>query len=55
MLYWALVFLVVGLVAGLLGAGGVAAIAGQIAWVLFIIGIILLVIHIVTGRGPPVA
>lgn len=54
MLYYALVFLVVGLIASLLGAGGVAAIAGQIAWVLFIIGIVLLVIHFVTGRRTPV-
>jgi len=53
MLYWALMFLVVGLIAGALGASGVAAIASQIAWVLFVIGIILLVIHLVTGRRPP--
>ncbi|HAN66898.1 MAG TPA: DUF1328 domain-containing protein [Halieaceae bacterium] len=53
MLYWALIFLVVGLVAGLLGASGIAAIAGQISWILFVIGIILLVIHLVSGRKPP--
>ena len=34
MLYYALVFLVVVLIASLLGASGVAAIASQIAWVL---------------------
>lgn len=55
MLYWALVFLVVGLVAGVLGASGVAAIAGQIAWVLFVIGSVLLVIHLFTGHEPPAA
>jgi uncharacterized membrane protein YtjA (UPF0391 family) len=54
MLYYALVFLVVGLIAGALGLFGVAAIAGQIAWVLFLIGVILLVIHLVGGRTPPV-
>ena len=53
-LYYALVFLVVGLIAGVLGATGVAAIASQIAWILFIIGIILLVIHLATGRRGPV-
>lgn len=53
-LYYALVFLVVGLIAGILGATGVAAIASQIAWVLFIIGIILLVISLATGRRPVV-
>jgi uncharacterized membrane protein YtjA (UPF0391 family) len=57
MLYYALVFLVLGLVAGALGLSGLAAIAGQIAWVLFLIGVVLLVIHLVSGRTPrnPVA
>ena len=50
MLYYALVFLILGLVASLLGAYGVAAVASQIAWILFIIGIVLLVVHIVSGR-----
>ncbi len=53
MLYYALVFLVIGLIAGALGLFGVAAIASQIAWVLFLIGIVLLVIHLVSGRTPP--
>jgi uncharacterized membrane protein YtjA (UPF0391 family) len=53
-LYYALVFLIVGLIAGVLGASGVAAVASQIAWVLFVIGIILLVIHLATGRRGPV-
>jgi uncharacterized membrane protein YtjA (UPF0391 family) len=50
MLYYALVFLIVGLIAGALGLSGVAAIAGQIAWILFLIGIVLLVVHIARGR-----
>jgi len=50
MLYYALVFLVLGLVASLLGAYGVAAVASQIAWVLFVIGIVLLVVHLISGR-----
>jgi uncharacterized membrane protein YtjA (UPF0391 family) len=33
-----------------LGATGVAAVAFQIAWVLFVIGIILLILHIISGR-----
>jgi uncharacterized membrane protein YtjA (UPF0391 family) len=53
-LYYALVFLIVGLIAGVLGATGVAAIASQIAWILFIVGVILLVIHLATGRRRPV-
>jgi uncharacterized membrane protein YtjA (UPF0391 family) len=51
MIYYALVFLVVGLLAGALGAFGVAAMATQIAWILFVIGVVLIVIHLVTGRG----
>ena len=50
MLHYALMFLIVGLIAGALGLGGVAAIAGQIAWVLFLIGIVLLVVHMARGR-----
>jgi len=50
MLYYALMFLIVGLIAGAFGIYGVAAIASQIAWVLFLIGIVLLVIHLMSGR-----
>ena len=53
MLHYALVFLIVGLIAGALGLGGIAAVAGQIAWILFLIGIVLIVIHLVTGRHVP--
>lgn len=51
MLYYALVFLFVGLIAGALGLFGVAAIASQISWILLLIGIVILVIHLVSGRG----
>jgi len=47
MLYYALMFLVVGLIAGLFG---IAAIASQIAWVLFLIGVVLIVVHMIGGR-----
>jgi uncharacterized membrane protein YtjA (UPF0391 family) len=50
MLYYALIFLVVGLIAGALGVSGVAAVASQIAWVLFVIGIVLLIVHLISGR-----
>jgi uncharacterized membrane protein YtjA (UPF0391 family) len=53
MLYYALVFLIVGLLAGALGIAGVAAVASQIAWVLFLIGIVLLVMHVVGGQRTP--
>ena len=51
MLYYALVFLIVGLVAGALGLFGIASVASQIAWILFLIGIVMLVIHLVSSGG----
>jgi uncharacterized membrane protein YtjA (UPF0391 family) len=50
MLYYALVFLIVGLVAGALGLFGIAVIAVQIAWVLFLIGVVLIIVHMISGR-----
>jgi len=57
MLYYALIFLVVGLIAGALGLAGIAAVAGQIAWILFLIGIVLIVVHLARGGRhlPPAA
>jgi uncharacterized membrane protein YtjA (UPF0391 family) len=49
MLYYALVFLIVGLIAGALGLYSVAGVASQIAWVLFLIGIVFLIVHLVSG------
>ena len=54
MLYYALVFLIIGLIAGVLGLAGIVGIALQIAWILFLIGAILLVVQLVRGRTPPV-
>ena len=51
MLYYALMFLVVGVIAGALNLAGVAAVAVQISWVLFLVGIVLVAIHVVTGRS----
>jgi uncharacterized membrane protein YtjA (UPF0391 family) len=53
MLHYALMFLIVGLIAGALGLVGVAAVAGQIAWILFLVGVILIVVHMVSGRRLP--
>ena len=50
MLYYTFVFLVVGVIAGALNLAGVSAVAVQISWVLFLIGIVLVAIHLVTGR-----
>lgn len=53
MLSWALLFLVVGLIAGVLGFSGIAGTATHIAWILFVIGLILAVFFMVMGRRPP--
>ena len=52
MLYYALMFLIVGLVAGALGLSGIAAVAGQISWILFLIGVVLLIVHMARGSRP---
>ncbi|HTY79494.1 MAG TPA: DUF1328 domain-containing protein [Candidatus Bathyarchaeia archaeon] len=49
--YYAICFLALGLVAGALGLFGVAAIASQAFWVLFLIGIVMLIVHL-AGGGP---
>lgn len=53
MLYWAAVFLVIALVAALLGFTGIAGMSMNIAWILFIVGLILAVVFFVMGRRPP--
>ncbi len=54
MLYWAAVFLVVALIAAVLGFAGIAGLSMNIAWILFVVGLILAVIFFVMGRRPPV-
>jgi len=57
MLYWALVFFLVAIVAGVLGFGGIAAATAQIAQILFFIFRVLflasLIVSLVTRRRPP--
>jgi len=52
MLSYALIFLLLGLVAAALGFAGIAGVATQISWVLFVVGVVLLIIHVVLGRSP---
>ncbi len=47
LLYWALIFLIVALVAGVFGFGGVAAGAESIGRIIFYVAIILLLISLV--------
>lgn len=55
MLRWALVFLLVSLVAGALGLFRTQFIAAELAWVLFVVFLIMAIVSLVVGRraGPP--
>jgi uncharacterized membrane protein YtjA (UPF0391 family) len=55
MLHYALVFLVVALIAGVLGFGFIAGTAAWIAKVLFVVFLILFIISFINGRKGPVA
>ena len=46
---WALIFLVVAIVAGLFGFGGIAAISIDFAQVLFVIAIVLFLVTAIAG------
>lgn len=50
MIYYALVFLVVALISGVLGFSGIAGPAANIAWILFVVGMVLAVVFFVRGR-----
>ncbi len=50
MLRLAITFLVIALIAGALGLGGVSGIAMNLAYVIGAIGLILFVVHLVTGK-----
>jgi uncharacterized membrane protein YtjA (UPF0391 family) len=58
MLYWALVFLVIAIVAGLLCFGGLSSASAGIAQILFFVFLVLLVVsliaYVIRGRRPPV-
>ena len=56
MLYWALVFFLVAIVAGALGFGGIAGAAGGIAHIIFYVFLVLLLVslimHFARGTAP---
>jgi uncharacterized membrane protein YtjA (UPF0391 family) len=51
MLRWSITFLVIGLIAGVLGFTGVAGAASQIAWILFGVFLTLFLVSLLMGRG----
>ena len=50
MLRYALIFLVVALLAAAFGFSGVEGLALQIAWILFVVFLVLFVVTLITGR-----
>jgi uncharacterized membrane protein YtjA (UPF0391 family) len=50
MLRWALIFLAVAVVAAIFGFSGVAGVATNIAWGLFVVFLILFVVSLIMGR-----
>lgn len=57
MLYWAAVFFIIAIVAGVLGFGGIAIASAEIAHLFFVVFLVLFVISLVLGlarrRQPP--
>lgn len=53
MISWAVTFLVIALIAALLGFSGIAGTAVNLAWILAVIGIVLAIVFGVLGRRPP--
>lgn len=57
MLYWALLFFIVAIVAGIFGFGGISAAASGIAKLLFVLFLVMfaasLIIYAVNGSGVP--
>ena len=58
MLRLALLFLIIALLAGVLGLANVAFVSSEIAWVLFVVFLVLFAVSLLFGRpwqtGPPV-
>ena len=57
MLYWALVFFIVAIIAGVFGFTGIFLAAAGIAQILFFVFIVLLLVSLLAGglrRGPPI-
>ncbi|MCW5602159.1 DUF1328 family protein [Nitrosomonas sp.] len=53
MINLAIIFLVIAIIAGILGITGVMSIAMEMAWILFVVGLILAIVFWIIGRRPP--
>ncbi|MEZ5451394.1 MAG: DUF1328 domain-containing protein [Thiothrix sp.] len=50
MINWSVTFLIIALIAAVLGFSGIAGTAVNIAWILFVVGLVLSIIFFITGR-----
>jgi uncharacterized membrane protein YtjA (UPF0391 family) len=51
-LYWALIFLIVAIVGGALGFSGASGMAVNIAWISFVVGLVLAIVLLFARRRP---
>ncbi|MFT6464428.1 MAG: uncharacterized membrane protein YtjA (UPF0391 family) [Halopseudomonas sp.] len=54
MLSWAVTFLIIAIIAAVLGFGGIAGTATGIAKILFLVFLVLFVVSLILGRRPKV-
>lgn len=54
MISWAVTFLVVALIAAVLGFSGIAGTAVNLAWILAVVGVVLAIAFAIMGKRPPV-
>ncbi|MFO0863725.1 MAG: DUF1328 domain-containing protein [Gemmataceae bacterium] len=55
MLRWAAAFLIIALIAAMFGAFNIAGMSQNIAWILFVVFLILFVVSLISGRSSPPA
>lgn len=54
MFSWAITFFIIAIIAGVLGLSGVAGTASSIAYACFVIGIVVALFLLITGRKPKI-
>ncbi|MGB5809519.1 MAG: DUF1328 domain-containing protein [Polyangiales bacterium] len=52
MIGWAVTFFIVAIIASVLGFTGIAGAATNIAWILAVVGLVLAVFFMISGRKP---
>ena len=54
MLYYAVIFFVIALIAAALGQAGVAGLSARIGRLFVVVAVIFLIVALLTGRGPAI-